>query len=188
MVLGLDVDVIVVENEVSVAVERVGAEVASVELTWVAEVEDALDENAAVEEVRDIVVLGSEVWLGFVEVGLVGVGSEELTVGFIEVVWEFEEDDELALAEVDEAEAVVDDADAVVVSEVSASENVVSIGDAVVVTDTVVVVSEESATTENESTETSDEDIVVPVISPNIVLTSDILLSTCNVYGKKLNT
>ena len=63
-----------------------------------------------------------------------------------------------------------------------------SIGDAVVVTDTVVVVSEESATTENESTETSDEDIVVPVISPNIVLTSDILLSTCNVYGKKLNT
>ena len=47
-------------------------------------------------------------------------------------------------------------------------------------TDTVVVVSEESATTENESTETSDEDIVVPVISPNIVLTSDILLSTCN--------
>ena len=55
-------------------------------------------------------------------------------------------------------------------------------------TDTVVVVSEESATTENESTETSDEDIVVPVISPNIVLTSDILLSTCNDYGKKLNT
>ena len=49
-----------------------------------------------------------------------GVGSEELTVGFIEVVWEFEEDDELALAEVDEAEAVVDEADAVVVSEVSA--------------------------------------------------------------------
>ena len=47
-------------------------------------------------------------------------------------------------------------------------------------TDTVVVVSDESATTENESTETSDEDIVVPVISPNIVLTSDILLSTCN--------
>ena len=105
MVLGLDVDVKVVENEVSVAVERVGAEVASVELTWVAEVEDALDENVAVEEVRDIVVLGSEVWLGFVEVGLVGVGSEELTVEFIEVVWEFEEDDELALAEVDEADA-----------------------------------------------------------------------------------
>ena len=56
-----------------------------------------------------------------------GVGSEELTVGFIEVVWEFEEDDELALAEVDEAEAVVDEgeavvdeAEAVVVSEVSA--------------------------------------------------------------------
>ena len=58
-----------------------------------------------------------------------GVGSEELTVGFIEVVWEFEEDDELALAEVDEAEAEVDEADAevdeadeavVVVSEVSA--------------------------------------------------------------------
>ena len=63
-----------------------------------------------------------------------------------------------------------------------------SIGDAVVVTDTVVVVSEESATTENESTETSDEDIVVPVISPNIVLTSDILLSTCNDYGEKLIT
>ena len=40
-----------------------------------------------------------------------GVGSEELTVGFIEVVWEFEEDDELALAEVDEAEAVVVSAD-----------------------------------------------------------------------------
>ena len=120
MVLGLDVDVKVVENEVSVAVERVGAEVASVELTWVAEVEDALDENAAVEEVRDIVVLGSEVWLGFVEVGLVGVGSEELTVGFIEVVWEFEEDDELALAEVDEADAVVDEADAVVESADSA--------------------------------------------------------------------
>ena len=60
MVLGLDVDVKVVENEVSVSVERVGAEVASVELTWVAEVEGALDENAAVEEVRDIVVLGSE--------------------------------------------------------------------------------------------------------------------------------
>ena len=116
MVLGLDVDVKVVENEVSVAVERVGAEVASVELTWVTEVEDALDENAAVEEVRDIVVLGFEVWLGFVEVGLVGVGSEELTVGLIEVVWELEEDDELALAEVDEADAVVDEADAVVVS------------------------------------------------------------------------
>ena len=49
-----------------------------------------------------------------------GVGSEELTVGFIEVVGEFEEDDELALAEVDEADAVVDEADAVVVSEVSA--------------------------------------------------------------------
>ena len=62
-----------------------------------------------------------------------------------------------------------------------------SIGDAVVVTDTVVVVSEESATTENESTETSDEDIVVPVISPNIVLTSDILLSTCNDYWEILN-
>ena len=43
-----------------------------------------------------------------------GVGSEELTVGFIEVVWEFEEDDELALAEVDEADAVVDEAEAVV--------------------------------------------------------------------------
>ena len=114
MVLGLDVDVKVVENEVSVAVERVGAEVASVELTWVAEVEDALDENVAVEEVRDIVVLGFEVWLGCVEVGLVGVGSEELTVGLIEVIWELEEDDELALAEVDEVDAVVDDADAVV--------------------------------------------------------------------------
>ena len=49
-----------------------------------------------------------------------GVGSEELTVGFIEVVWEFEEDDELALAEVDEADAVVDEADAVVVSADSA--------------------------------------------------------------------
>ena len=49
-----------------------------------------------------------------------GVGSEELTVGFIEVVWEFEEDDELALAEVDEAEAVVDESDAVVVSADSA--------------------------------------------------------------------
>ena len=120
VVLGLDVDVKVVENEVSVAVERVGAEVASVELTWVAEVEDALDENVAVEEVRDIVVLGSEVWLGFVEEGLVGVGSEELTVGFIEVVWELEEDDELALAEVDDADAVVDEADAVVESADSA--------------------------------------------------------------------
>ena len=52
-------------------------------------------------------------------------------------------------------------------------------------TDTFVVVSEESATTENESTETSDEDIVVPVISPNIVLTSDILLSTCNNQVKR---
>ena len=120
VVLGLDVDVKVVENEVSVAVERVGAEAASVELTWVAEVEGALDENVAVEEVRDIVVLGSEVWLGFVEVGLVGVGSEELTVGFIEVVWELEEDDELALAEVDDADAVVDEADAVVESADSA--------------------------------------------------------------------
>ena len=49
-----------------------------------------------------------------------GAGSEELTVGFIEVVWEFEEDDELALAEVDEAEAVVDESDAVVVSADSA--------------------------------------------------------------------
>ena len=49
-----------------------------------------------------------------------GVGSEELTVGFIEVVWEFEEDDELALAEVDEAEAVIDESDAVVVSADSA--------------------------------------------------------------------
>ena len=49
-----------------------------------------------------------------------GVGSEELTVGFIEVVWELEEDDELALAEVDEADAVVDEADAVVVSADSA--------------------------------------------------------------------
>ena len=49
-----------------------------------------------------------------------GVGSEELTVGFIEVVWELEEDDELAIAEVDEADAVVDAAEAVVVSEVVA--------------------------------------------------------------------
>ena len=49
-----------------------------------------------------------------------GVGSEELTVGFIEVVWEFEEDDELALAEVDEADSVVDEAEAVVVSADSA--------------------------------------------------------------------
>ena len=49
-----------------------------------------------------------------------GVGSVELTVGFIEVAWEFEEDDELALAEVDEAEAVVDEAEAVVVSADSA--------------------------------------------------------------------
>ena len=49
-----------------------------------------------------------------------GVGSEELTVGFFEVVWELEEDDELALAEVDEAEEEVDEADAVVVSADSA--------------------------------------------------------------------
>ena len=52
--LGLDVDVIVVENEVSVAVERVGAEVACVELTWVTltEVDDTLeDENVEVEGV-----------------------------------------------------------------------------------------------------------------------------------------